>query len=208
MEKEESTADRVREILKNLHGVINVAQLDDTQRSRLIEHERHYETSSVLPVRNIGVGLLAQRDRCFVILKDTRFRPPRMPTVFLVEEGAPEGGDHVITIEGARYNVVGEEVMEGGSSYQEPTIPLDTSFVIFPNRRTGPQVPCSFLLPPIPFLELERLATELGIGAILSISPSLAADTFVRTSFGFPLTNDLATLLIGFNEIRPLAARV
>ena len=75
--------------------------------------------------------------------------------------------------------------MAGRPPYEEPTIPLDTSFVIFPGRRTGQRVPCSFLLPPIPFPELERVAAEVGIGAILSISPSLAADTFVRTSSDF-----------------------
>jgi hypothetical protein len=35
-----------------------------------------------------------------------------MPTVFLVEEGAGEGVRHVIEIEGKRYAVVGEEVMD------------------------------------------------------------------------------------------------
>ena len=53
------------------------------------------------------------------------------------------------------------------------------------------------MLPPIHFPELEREADRLGVARIISISPSLAADTFLRESFGFPLTNTLATLLVG-----------
>ena len=192
-----TTVDRIRAILAALPGVVAVACLDAAQRARVVELESRHEGSSVLPVKNVGVRLLSRRNTCFAILKDGRFRPPRMPTVFLVEEGAGEGVRHVIEIEGTRYAVVGEEVMDGAPPYAEPTIPLDTSFVIFPDRRTGPQVPCSFLLPPIPFPELEKLSAELRIGEILSISPSLAADTFIRESFGFPHTNALATLLIG-----------
>ena len=100
---------------------------------------------------------------------------------------------------GRRYAVVGEEVHNGGGPYSETTIPLEHSFVIFPERRRGADVPCVFLLPPIAFPELEKEAELLGIRDIVSISPSLATDGLLRHSFGFPLTNDLATLLIGFN---------
>ena len=207
MDRGESTDERVRAILAALPGVVAVARLDAEQQARVVELEARYEHSSVLPVRNFGVRLLARRDACFAILKDSRFRPPRVPTVFLVEEGADGAARQVIEIEGVRYAVVGEEVIEGAAPHSEPTIPLETSFVIFPDRRTGPQVPCSFLLPPIPFPELELVAADLGIGEILSISPSLAADTFVRESFGFPPTNALATLLIGCNTEGASAGR-
>jgi len=61
-------------------------------------------------------------------------------------------------------------------------------------------VPCFFLLPPIGFHELEGEAGRLGISQILSISPSLAGDPYLRETFGFPPTNALATLLIGFTS--------
>ncbi len=89
--------------------------------------------------------------------------------------------------------------MEGRPAPEEPTIPLERSFVIFPDRRRGQRVPCVFVLPPVRFPELERQSTRLGIAEVVSISPSLAADGLLREAFGFPLTNDLATLLIGCN---------
>jgi len=82
---------------------------------------------------------------------------------------------------------------------EEPSVPVDDSFVIFPDRRSGPAVPCFFLLPPLPFPELESRAAGLGIRDIISVSPSLAADAYVRDLFDFPPTNVLATILIGFN---------
>ena len=76
---------RVEEILRNIPGVVQVARLD-ADRWRAIDLESAYEVSSVLPVRNLGVKLLASRDHCYAILKDGRFRAPKSPTVYLVEQ--------------------------------------------------------------------------------------------------------------------------
>jgi hypothetical protein len=137
----------------------------------------------------------------YALLKDSTFRAAKIPTVYLVEENAPEGCANVLVVAGKRYAVVGEEVVEGHPPYLEVTIPLERSFVIFPERRLAADVPCLFLLPPITFPELEKAATQLGIRDIISVSPSLATDGRIRDAFGFPPTNDLATLLIGFNRV-------
>jgi hypothetical protein len=193
----------VADILRNLPGVVSLARLDDGQRRTAVLLEEQYAGSSALQIRNLGVELLAARDVCFALLKDGGFRPPKTPTVYLVEEGASENAKHVIEVEGTRYRVVGEELIDGRLPPDEPFLPIESSFVIFTERRTRPDVPCTFILPPIPFPELEAEKDALGISRIISISPSLAADTFVRESFGFPPTNDLATLLIGFNMTAP-----
>jgi hypothetical protein len=194
---------RVEEILRSLPGVVEVARLDGGKRWRAIDLESAYEVSSVLPVRNLGVKLLASRDHCYAILKDGRFRAPKSPTVYLVEQDIRGDAAHSLEVEGVRYAVVGEEVVEGHADYAEPVIPLESSFVMFPERRSGPGVPCSFMLPPLPFPELEREAAALGISGIISISPSLAADGFIRDTFHFPVANALATLLVGFNSTPP-----
>ena len=198
-----ATLARVEQILRGIPGVVDVARLDGGQRWRAIELESSYELSSVLPVRNLGVKLLASRDHCYAILKDGRFRTPKSPTVFLVEQDLRGDAAQPLVVEGARYSVVGEEVVEGHAEYTEPVIPLEDSFVMFPDRRTGPDVPCTFMLPPLPFPELDREAEALGISGIISISPSLAADGYLREVFRFSVTNALATLLVGFNSTSP-----
>jgi hypothetical protein len=197
MGADDTVAAGIERILRGLRGVVAVARLDDQQRRRAVDLEAQAARSSVLPVRNLGMEMLAERPLCFALLKDSTFRPPGVPTVYLVEEGAPHVSPHTLTVSGIRYAVIGEEVMDGAPAYAETTIPLDTSFVIFPERRQGPDVSCFFMLPPIRFPELEGEADRLGVSGIISISPSLAADTFIRESFGFPPTNTLATLLVG-----------
>jgi hypothetical protein len=199
MDRIERSTAGVLEILRTIPGVVGVAALSDRQRREAVDLEARYEGASVLPIRNLGVRMLADRRSCAAILKDGSFRPPRMPTVYLVEEAALEQSDHLLVIEGKRYAVVGQEVTADDEEWAEPTIPLEASFVIFPERRSGPGVPCVFILPPIRFPELDARAMDLGIDSIVSISPSLAADTFIRESFGFPSTNKLATLLVGWN---------
>jgi hypothetical protein len=191
--------DRILDLLRSIPGVRRAERMSEEQRLHAVELEARHERASAIPVRNLGVRMLAQRHTCVALLKDSTFRAPRIPTVYLVEEDAPEGCPHVLTIDGRRYAVIGQEVLNGGEPSAEAVIPLERSFVIFPGRRRGPDVPSIFLLPPIAFPELEEDAALLGIRDIVSISPSLGADALLRDSFGFPPTNDFATLLIGFN---------
>ena len=195
------TAGRIEKLLGKIPGTVAVVRLGRDERLKVVELEAVFERSSVLPIRNIGVRMLAERAACFALLKDARFRAPRVPTVYLVEDGdassAPAG--QTIVVGGVRRRVVGEEVIRDRIPTAETTIPLEDSFVIYPDRRTGTGVPCTFILPPVSFPELESEAGKLGIVDILSISPSLASDTWIRTTFGFPPSNDLATLLVGCN---------
>lgn len=195
----EITLRKVGEILAAIPGTVRAAPLDDSQRRRVVELETRHEERLAFPVRNLGTSLMAGRDACFVILKAGDFRSPGVPSVYMVEEGAPEKADHVLVVAGKRYAIIGEEVVDGIRGYTETVIPLEGSFVIFPERRSGPNVPCAFLLPPLPFPELERESAALGISDVISVSPSLVSDGFLRGSFGFSPSNDLATLLVGFN---------
>ena len=195
--------DAAAEVLKGIPGVRAVSALDLAQKQQVVELESHHERQLSLPVRNLGVSLLAAREACFVVLKTGSFRPPSAPSVYLVEEGGAPAGNHALTVEGNRYTIVGEEMTGGVERYTEPVIPLEESFVIFPQRRSGPRVPCFFLLPPLPFPELERVKDHLGIREILSISPSLVSDGYLRQIFGFPPSNSLATLLVGFDLRAP-----
>lgn len=200
MTHEPQAEEKILRILRTIPGVHRAVQLSDAERRRAVELEERNEMSSAIPVRNLGVRILAERNTCFALLKDGTFRSPKVPTVFLVEEDAPEDSAHVLTVAGRRYAIVGEEVLSGRGSSTEPTIFLESSFVIFPERRRRADVPCLFLLPPISFPELEGEAAALGIRDIVSISPSLSTDALLRESFRFPLTNDLATILIGCNR--------
>ena len=87
---------KIVEVLQSIPGVRRAVQLSDEQRRRMVELEARHEQASAIPVRNLGVRLLADRHTCFALLKDSTFRPPRIPTVYLVEEDAPDGCANVL----------------------------------------------------------------------------------------------------------------
>ncbi len=191
----------IERILRGLAGVRAVRRLDGEARAKLLRVESEYEGSSAIPIRNLGVACAAGREETLIVLKDARFRPPATPTVYMVEEldGAVPG-PHELCIEQRRYRVIGEEIIGDPSQYGGEAIFLADTFAMFPERRTGRQVPCLFILPPLPFPELDARGVELGIVDVVSISPSIAVDDYLRETYGFPQTNDLATLLVGFNK--------
>ena len=105
-----------------------------------------------------------------------------------------------IFVAGLSYRVIGEEILPAHAPPVEPSIALSDGFVMYPGRRSGGGVPCYFILPPLGFPELEERAAELGIRDVVSISPSVALDDYVRRELGLPPTNELATVLVGFNH--------
>jgi hypothetical protein len=192
----------VLDLLERLPGVRDVRRLAAGDRHALARIECDYESASAIPVLNVGVRSASCREEALVILKDRAFRPPPSPTVFLVEPvaGGPRGPFEIL-VEGARYRVIGEELLGGAPALPDDAVFLAETFVMYPSRRTGPAVPCTFILPPIPFPELEARRGDLAIADIVSVSPSLAVDMRLREICGYPQTNELATLLVGFNPV-------
>lgn len=191
-----------------------VARLSPGARREVARVEADHEAAAAVPVQNVGVRCAAARAETFVILKDARFRPPGMPTVYLVEEaaGRPPGpaerpaDPFQLVVEGRCYRVIGQELHDGGAggvpaagNARSEAVYLADTFAMFPERRTGTGVPCYFLLPPIPFPELEARQQELGIARVVSVSPSLAVDMYLRELHGFDPGNELATILVGFD---------
>ena len=188
-------------LLAGLRGVMAVKAVDRGVLERVAEEEGRYEKSAFLPLQNEGVRQVLARQAAVALLKDSQFREPPAPTVYLVErlgEAAPLGGQ-VLEAEDARYHILGEEVLASRRPYAEKTLFLAESFVLFPERRASPGTPSFFLIPPLGFAELEERQQELGIRRIISISPSSLSDVILREACGFPADTGCATLLVGFD---------
>ena len=151
------------------------------------------------PRAQLGVRTDGRRDACFRILKDgASARRPSRRSIWL-KTVRRRGGTPRLPSKAALHGCGRGGDRTERAPYSEPTIPLDTSFVIFPGGGAAPRCRARFMLPPYHSPSWRGQADTLGIRDIISISPSLATDAFLRDAFGFPQTNDLATLLVGFN---------
>jgi hypothetical protein len=197
---------RALKLLSGLPGIVAAKRVGRETVGKVVELESRYERDALVPLKNLGVHVALKRDVAIGVLKDRHFREPPEPTVYLVEElqSGKCPTEHCISVEGRRYRIVGEEVLASRSPYAEKTISLGDSFVIFPDRRISNKTPSYFLVPPLGFPELEELAERLGIGGVLSISPSAQADTCLREACGFSADPSLATLLVAF-DLSPTA---
>lgn len=197
--------ERVINLIANLPGVHGIKKIHDEHISSIIETESIHQKNQMVQLLNIGIESLLKRDLVFVFIKDTTFRPPPRPTVYLVEEidGETETAEapaRSLDFEGKQYLIVGEEVLDPESEYEEKHAFFGSGFVLFPDRRKGPKKPAYFMIPPIDFIELEEIKDELGIENIMSTSPSNITDDYLREAFGFPTDPDLATILVGFDR--------
>jgi hypothetical protein len=192
----------VERFLQTLPGVRRVSRISEREKSIILEQEKVFEAAQVIPLKMAGTREIMEREHVHLLLKDSTFRPPPVPTIYLVEELGSNNSapDHILRIGNGEYRIVGEEVMDRGKTYSEEHFLFNGGLVVFPKRRQGRSgVPALLLIPPIPFPELDENRDDLGITDIVSVSPSVQSDQFLRQEHGFSQAPEIVTVLIGYN---------
>ena len=192
----------IETLLSKLNGVIAVSQIADKNRDRIVELENNYEKGGVIGLQNPGIRMVLQCDIVFAVLKDTSFRQPPGPTVFMVEdqENDDKKTDHILKINNKKYCIIGEELIAKKPTEDEEYIFISDDFILYPGRRKGrSKNPAYFLIPPIKFPELEIVEDTHKIENIISVSPSTMADDYIRKLCAFSPRDDYATILVGFD---------
>ncbi|MCU0852624.1 MAG: hypothetical protein MUC90_05140 [Thermoplasmata archaeon] len=172
----------VLSLLAGLRGVKNAFILTPETKLGLEEIEKKYPSLGPLTIENTGVRECLRRDHVVCIIKDRTFRAPPQPTVVLVND------------EGA---IVGREVFDGEKVTPPPgkgSLFLGKGFVVFYSRGSGKGA--RFVLPPVPFEELEGLDFT---DKVTSCSPSTVGDRFLRQKAGLEDDPELASILVGFD---------
>lgn len=141
-------------VISGLDGVLEVRQLSNDDILKIIDMEAQ-RSKDIVPVFNEGVQECFKRDVCFVIFKKGYFRVPPTPTVLLTFDGEILGHD-VFDPEDKKKFRDDEDIMF-----------LSDDFVIFKdvlnnyNLEKGNEY---FVLPPVPFPELDRsMSTRKGV---------------------------------------------
>ncbi len=199
------TIERAVLLLRGLPGITAARAVDRPALRQVAAAEERYGATALLPVVNLGVQAVLERQLVLAVLKDRRFRPPPAPTVYLVEDlegDCPETTGAVLRVGERRFRVLGEEVLDPARAYAEKTMRLGSSFVLFPERRSSAKAPSYFLVPPLGFPELAEAGPELGLERVISVSPSAPADSLLRELCGFPADPGQATLLVAADRRR------
>ena len=171
-------------LLRSMEGVIQAGFVPEELRRKLLEEENRYANLGPIAVDNLGVKATVQRERVFFIIKDKRFRPPPIATVQLVAEDG---------------TVLGEEVIRGRKPIMdegEKPLYLGKDFVIQCSKARAKGKNSRFVLPPVPFPELEKLPFARNV---CSSSPSTLGDTEIKKEFGIDDDPKLASILIGLD---------
>lgn len=195
----------IEEILSAIPGVIDTAVLEKHDIPAVIEAEEANEDNQLVKLVNLGVRQVVGREHIVVFVKDEGFRKPPCPTIYMVEEAEkPAGGGEVpsdyLEVDGNYYYIIGEEVIDKNKQFDEKHVFFEESFVLFPKRRENrQQVPAYFLIPPVPFPELEEKKEALGITSIISVSPSTKCDDYIRNRYNLPKNREFATIMVGFD---------
>jgi len=186
------------ELLAGLAGVRAVLLIEPAQVPSILAAEERYERCASIPLENLGIRTALSRGTAAALLKDTTFRKPPAPTLYLVEAGdAPPGEE--LAFGSRRFRIIGEEVVAGEQAPAGGAVPISDTFLLYPERRSDVSRPSRFLLPPVAFPELETPAWEPRVRAVVSSSPSPLGDARLREICGFPDDPSLATLVVGFD---------
>jgi len=179
---DEERLGEILRLLSSLKGVRHAFYLSDEVRARLRNMEAEYPFAGPVPVRNEGVPECLKREHVACIVKDKTFRPPPIPTVILVDSDG---------------KVIGWELIPGKGLEKEPGkkyLFLGKDFVICHDGKSGRNA--KFVLPPVPFEELEGLD---GVTGVCSSSPSSMGDLHLKKSAGLADDPRLASILVGFD---------
>jgi len=171
-------------LLQSLEGVVHAGIVTPELRKRLMTEEERYSSLGPIAVENLGVKTALARQKLYFIIKDKRFRPPPISTVQLISSDG---------------EVLGEEIIAGRMPSRkngEKVFQLGRGFVIYISRAREKGRTAKFVLPPVPFPEIEALGYAKNV---VSASPSTLGDVEIRKSNGLEDDPKLASILIGFD---------
>ncbi|MBQ7701652.1 MAG: hypothetical protein IJT54_04535 [Candidatus Methanomethylophilaceae archaeon] len=171
-------------ILKGLRGVVDAFYLDDAILEKVRKEEATVMAIGSIDVINEGFNEALKRDKVACIVKDPRFRLPPEPTVLLKAEDG---------------TLMGMEVFpETAEPYKDKDniLWLSDGFIIFTDVMPNPGQSQAFIMPPIPFPELNE---SNGCYDVISCSPAPTCDKMIREWHGMDDNKRLASVLVAFN---------
>lgn len=180
------TDDLPLQIVKGLKGVIEAFYLEDDILAKVREEEATVRAVGNISVINEGFNEALKREKVICIVKDPRFRPPPTPTVTLMSTDGKCMGLEVFPETAGEY------------MGREDILWLSDGFVIFTDVVPEPGSGQAFIMPPVPFPEINETN---GCKDVISCSPAPTCDKMIREWHGMDDNGKYASVLIAFNRI-------
>ena len=174
-------------LLKGLRGVIDAFYLDDKIKAEVQAEENTVKACGGITVCNLGYMEALKTEKVICIVKDPRFRPPPKPTVILLSSDGKLLGTEVFPETSAEYR------------HRDDVLWLSDGFVIFPYVEIPPGGSESFIMPPVPFPELNE---SNGCFDVISCSPAPTCDKMIRKWHGMEDNGKYASILVAFNTVK------
>lgn len=178
---------KVIKALEEMGGTLEIKKLSNEDITALIDIESNRD-NDIIPVINEGVKECFRRDHSIVLFKNRHFRLPSGPTLFLTTEDGTILGHDIFT----------EEEKEKYRN-DERAYFLSDDFVIFKedikNKDFKPTKQY-FILPPVPFPELNELDI---ITDVVSSSPSAESDMYLKRKYGVLEDPKIASIIVSFS---------
>ncbi len=174
--------ENVEERLRQTRGIRDMAWLSRGDRARVRRLEGDGKAAGV----NQGMREVFARHHACALLSDAGFRHESAPCVQWVADGV----------------VIGEEVTDPARRRDLLASPgvgcLGAGFFLYYDRmRAARGREPGFVYRPLPFGELAAWG---GVRAVVSASPGVAADAYLKCRFRWPVGDGgLGTILLGFD---------
>lgn len=179
--------DQFIKLLKGLRGVIDAFYLDSDIKKQVQAEENNVKAAGGITVCNLGYMEALKREKVICIVKDPRFRPPPKPTVILLSGDGQLLGTEVFPETSAEYR------------NRDDVVWLSDGFVLFPNVKVKEGGREAFIMPPVPFPELNE---GNGCYDVISCSPAPTCDKMIRAWHGMDDNGKYASILVAFNTVK------
>ncbi|MBZ9571272.1 hypothetical protein KQY27_06915 [Methanobrevibacter sp. TMH8] len=179
--------EKVNKALEEIGGILKIEKLSNEDITAMIDIESNRD-NDIIPVINEGLKECFRKDHSIVLFKNSHFRIPSSPTLFLVtEDGKILGHDIFSKEEKEKYE------------NDEKAYFLSDDFVLFKedigNKDFKPKKQY-FILPPVEFPELNHLDI---VSEVISSSPSTESDIYLKRKYGIPEDPKIATIIVSFS---------
>lgn len=173
--------------LRSINGVIDTWHVDTSERAPILRMEESETRTFVgLPIENLGLRFVLQREFVICIKHSSTLRHPSEPILILMSDK----------------DVVGQEVWESDQVARFEKDPnaifLGKSFVLFRDRLNGAKGKAlRFVFESQRFPEIEDIP---GVCDVASATVSPATDLYIKRKAGWDFADlDKGTVLVGFN---------